>query len=290
MGKERMKSTVAGMLAGINMMIPTGGLATSKEVTPEDIKPTTSVSDVLIEENKSSELEKLEEMEVNQRFAQFLNGEGEYSDEELKNKLFYTHDTDSDLGFSTAGIGDTIFFQSILLYHKNVGGEEILALGLKDRQRKRVITLVSLPVVDMINMDFWVNFGKKLRNYSNTESKRYYNEVELNLALNEHVGSLLCLRLVMEPDKWDPNFPNQEFGEAYMSLFANKGDINRDFFAAIWRPSAKDIKDSMNRDMIKKFDGKGFMREIDNYSDFSALANDGDILPYINDLYYPWIK
>ena len=48
----KFKKTAAGLLAGINMMIPSGGLASSKEITPEDIKPPTSVSDVLIREKE----------------------------------------------------------------------------------------------------------------------------------------------------------------------------------------------------------------------------------------------
>ncbi len=65
-------------MAGINMMIPGAGATASEEPTPEEIKSPAGVSDVLIGETEKGKLERLEEIEVNRRFSEFLNGEGAY--------------------------------------------------------------------------------------------------------------------------------------------------------------------------------------------------------------------
>ena len=129
---SRFKKTAAGLLAGINMMIPSGGLASSKETTSEDLKPSTSVSDVVIKENKSEELEKLEEMEVNQRFSDFLNGEGEYSDEKIKRKMMYRDNKLVDLGLYGTALGYSCMVQGVLLHCQGGDESQYLALGVKD--------------------------------------------------------------------------------------------------------------------------------------------------------------
>ena len=117
MGKD-IKKTVAGFLAGINMMIPGAGAAASEEPTPEEIKSPAGVCDVLKGETEKGELEKLEEMEVNQRFSEFLNGEGGYSDETLKKRMFcyYSSKSKAELGFCGLNGIETVV-QGVLLGH-----------------------------------------------------------------------------------------------------------------------------------------------------------------------------
>ena len=116
MGKD-IKRTVAGVLAGINMMIPGAGAAASEEPTPEEIKSPAGVCDVLKGETEKGELEKLEEMEVNRRFSEFLNGEGEYSDDNLQRKLFRGGAVAS-LGFHVSDLSTLLDFNQFCYFIK----------------------------------------------------------------------------------------------------------------------------------------------------------------------------
>jgi hypothetical protein len=281
----KFKKTAAGLLAGINMMIPSGGLASSKEITPEDIKPPTSVSDVLIREKGSSELDKLEEVEVNQRFSDFLNGEGEYSDENLKLKLWRHYDKTADLGFSKAILKDFFAFQSVLLFHKYVDGEEIMALGLKNRKGKRIITAVTMPIKDILKTGILIQIGFLAQNYSNSNVKPYSDESEISSILDDGVGSLVNFYMNHSPDGFLGSY-DDGFEKTYLSVFSNKGDINRNFLKGIWRPKVKDMLGERTREVFEKYNGKGSLLNLNNYTNFLNLTNDGVDLPYVTTLYY----
>lgn len=280
MGKERLKSTVAGVLAGINMMIPTGGLATSKEVTSEDIKPTTSISDVLIGENKNGELEKLEEMEVNQRFSQFLAGEGEYSDEKLELKLFRFYKSEPDLGYLKTIKNGFFSFQSVLLFHKKINGGEILALGLKNKQRKRIVTGVYWPISDILKLGYGVGIGLTNQDLQWGKSTVYTDVSKIDPVLDEKIGSVLNVTMDYSSNDINKQFPNEEYRRLYNSFFSKKGDINKSFLTGIWRPNEKDTT-NLDKTLFQKIKNKGSVLEIENYSDFLNLANRSEDLPFM---------
>jgi hypothetical protein len=283
----KFKKTAAGLLAGINMMIPSGGLASSKEITPEDIKPPTSVSDVLIREKGSSELDKLEEVEVNQRFSDFLNGEGEYSDENLKLKLWRHYDKTADLGFSKAILKDFFAFQSVLLFHKYVDGEEIMALGLKNRKGKRIITAVTMPIKDILKTGILIQIGFLAQNYSNSNVKPYSDESEISSILDDGVGSLVNFYMNHSPDGFLGSY-DDGFEKTYLSVFSNKGDINRNFLKGIWRPKVNDVKISSTKEIFERYQGDGVVLSVNNYSDFMGLINQSESLPFVLNTYFPY--
>jgi hypothetical protein len=296
---KNIKRTMAGVLVGINMMVPGAGTAGSEEPTPEEIKSPAGVSDVLKEETKTGELEKLEElgkieemekleeMEVNQRFSEFLNGEGEYSDENLKLKLWRHYDKTADLGFSKAILKDFFAFQSVLLFHKYVDGEEIMALGLKNRKGKRIITAVTMPIKDILKTGILIQIGFLAQNYSNSNVKPYSDESEISSILDDGVGSLVNFYMNHSPDGFLGSY-DDGFEKTYLSVFSNKGDINRNFLKGIWRPKVNDVKISSTKEIFERYQGDGVVLSVNNYSDFMGLINQSESLPFVLNTYFPY--
>lgn len=253
------------------------GLETGVPVMPVEVvnKPETLLIDVK------------EEKEVNQKFSDFLNGVGEYSDEELKLKLWGNVDKVQDLGFSKMSADNHFIFQGILLFHKNIDGEEILALGLKDRTEKRIITAVTWPIDSLLTLGYGVHTGESIgKSYTNSIPKSYFDESEIGSLLDKNSGLLVNFTMNMIPDAHKNGYPTEEYGNIYISLFANKGNINRDFLTGIWRPKRTDMLSSMTREVFEKYRDKSSVQEINDYSDFLDLTNNSDVLPFVTVLYY----
>jgi len=184
------------------------------------------------------------------------------------------------------GFSDFFIFQSVLLFHKNIDGEEILALGLKDRSGKRVVTAVTWPVSNILGLGLGVHSANVSKDYNDSTANSYFDEGEISLFLDEKMGLLINLTMNTTPDKPDPRFPSEEFGKAYLAFFADKGEINRNFLTGIWRPKVKDMLGERTREVFEKYNGKGSLLNLNNYTNFLNLTNDGVDLPYVTTLYY----
>ncbi|GEM_PF-1937699 len=292
---KNIKRTMAGVLVGINMMVPGAGTAGSEEPTPEEIKSPAGVSDVLKEETKTGELEKLEElgkieemekleeMEVNQRFSEFLNGEGEYSEQSLQKKLF-RGGFESGLGFHFSDLNTLFRFQSVLLFHKNVGGREILTVGVKDRNGDRKITMVDWPVEKFFELhpNSIVFFGISDQNMSKNKTVRFSDEESLSSALDRLVGSVLSIRMDSNPEKYISTGGGPNYSSLYRSYFFDKKKDNRNFLAGIWWPKIKNlsIEEKKLYDSLKK---KGELLMFNSYGDvITKMNSDMMDLPFIN--------
>jgi len=240
---SRFKKTAAGLLAGINMMIPSGGLASSKETTSEDLKPSTSVSDVVIKENKSEELEKLEEMEVNQRFSDFLNGEGEYSDEKIKRKMMYRDNKLVDLGLYGTALGYSCMVQGVLLHCQGGDESQYLALGVKDRVGERKIVTVKWPS-ELLSEVGLLRVGVK---DGNMEKDLYFDSEEeavkhlMGLTGEVFRFSFVCDHITEAVD--------EKYSD-YKAYLESTIPINNDFLSGLLFPDKKDL----TTDDIKIFD------------------------------------
>ena len=280
---RNIKRTVAGFLAGINMMVPGAGTAASEKPTPEEIKSPAGVSDVLIGETEKGELEKLEEIEVNRRFSEFLNGEGEYSEQSLQRRLFRVS-LEPDLGFHTSSQSTLFKFQSVLLFHKNIGGREILTVGVKDRNGDRKITMVDWPVEKFseLHPDSIVFFTISNRDMSKDKIFRFSDEESLSSALDRLVGSVLSIKMDSDPEKYISTGGGPNYSSLYRSYFSDKKEDNRNFLAGIWWPKIKNLSIEGKRlyDSLKK---KGELLTFNSYEDVITKMN-GDMadLPFIN--------
>ena len=281
--RKDIKRTVAGFLAGINMMIPGAGAAASEEPTPEEIKSPAGVCDVLKGETEKGELEKLEEIEVNQRFSEFLNGEGGYSEQSLKRRLFGVS-LEPDLGFHVSDPNTLFRFQSVLLFHKNVEGREILTVGVKDRNGDRKITMLDWPVEKFFELhpDSIVFFSISNRDMSKRETIRFSDKESLSLALDRLVGSVLSIKMDSDPEKYISTGGGPNYSSLYRSYFSDKKEDNRNFLAGIWWPKIKNLSTRGKKlyDSLKK---KGELLTFNSYEDVITKMNSDMVdLPFIN--------
>ena len=276
---KSIKRTVAGFLAGINMMVPGVGTAASEKPAPEEIKSPAGVSDVLIGETEKGELEKLEEIEVNRRFSEFLNGEGEYSDKELR-KIFYTlHSGASvDLGFLEA-YGTQCLIQSVVLFNKNVEGNEFLAMGIKNKQGERKITVINWPTGKFFEVVPKIYIWKTIG--SGSERFELCNKEEVSSFLSESFNRMYCFDFFYEDgDDNRPLFNGEQLTNLYNSIYLPKISVNREFLADIYVPMKKKDIGDVGRKMLDSLKNKrSKLLEIDSYQEFLEAINNESIIP-----------
>ncbi len=231
------------------------------------------VSDEVVNKPEIISTETEEEKEVNQRFAEFLAGDGEYSEEILSEKLFSERYDELDLGFMRPLYGKYVGIQSVLLFHKNVDGEEILALGLKNKKGERKVAIVICPVRAAIeNLIGYVAVGETDKISSRLKIEKYYNEEEVGLVLDNKIGMVLKMQMDSAPNNFElPS--NPDIQSIYRGLFSDKTVANQSFLYEIWRPKEKDqsLEDKKFFQTLKKqnelidvSDYKGFMDIVDN--------------------------
>lgn len=90
------------------------------------------------------------EAEVNQRFEDFLNGTGEFTDKNIRDNGFTPHLYDrvadySDLGCIWVTDENSFEVQGVILYYEKIADGEVLAFGTKNKSGKRIIALLELP-------------------------------------------------------------------------------------------------------------------------------------------------
>lgn len=287
--KEKIGATVlASVLAVTGPGVARANESVDKPlVTPDPIVET----GVMPSQQELDLVSQKEREEVDKRFTEFLSGEGEYSDEALERKLF-RKDRFLDLGFMDASANLTIVnIQSVLLFHKNVNGEEILAVGIKNREEERKITVVSWPVKDLMSISpssaAIMAETNKSNSYLNID--KFTDEIELGLALDEKLGTVLNFSMDGNPEKYTEPV-NDKTARAYeikyRGLFSDKTDVNRQFLASIWRAPTKELSFEA-RDFFKSLRVKESLFSISSYDEFMNIANDSDqSLPFVGVVYY----
>lgn len=278
MGKERVG---AGALAVLLTVIG----PTMVEANETTVSPLAS-PDPIIEKGdmpsqKEIDLTEQKEIEiVNQRFGEFLAGGGEYSDEKLEKKLFRGNYA-LDLGFlNTDSQTAFVYFQAVMLFHENIDGDEILALGIKNRAGERKVATINWPVRKLMKINSAVGVGKTTSDSNWGQIEKYYNEEDVGFFLDQKIGVVLNMTMDSNPKDDRSRYNDQEKDTTYLSLFSNKTDANRQFFLAIWRPEEKKMSEE-GKKLFKSFKNQGELLGINSYQDFLNNSNDNDKLPFV---------
>lgn len=137
---------------------------------------------------------------ANQRFADFLNSEGDFSDEKIKREVYiFFNDKDRDLGYIVA-YEDIILLQGILLYNEQFPNGQMLAVGIKDRGGERKIVVFKYTTqyyVDCGTGLFVVEtHGRLMDDIQNWI--RFENSGALYDYLRDHAGQICRLSLVVK--------------------------------------------------------------------------------------------
>lgn len=95
-----------------------------------------------------------EEKIIDARFKNFLNGEGEFSDEKLKDIMFYSY-IKGDIDLGLCGVTknmEALIVQGVLLGHFGFEDNNFLAMGVKNNENKKEIVLVEWLMDEMIDV------------------------------------------------------------------------------------------------------------------------------------------
>lgn len=220
-----------------------------------------------------------EEKEVDQRFAEFLAAEGEYSDENLKKQLIhveYHPELPVDLGYLESSDA-TFWIQAVLLFHKNKEGNDFFALGVKDKTGERKVTVVSLPIKKF----FEVSSVVKIANSSGFYVAKFNNESEcgsfFDNSINEMFKFMLLSRNVR---KGDYLFRHKEFMDIYESAYLPNIPYSRDLLSDIYIPMKSKDLSLEGKKVIDSLKPSKIL-EVGNYQEFYDRIKTGDIIPVV---------
>lgn len=306
--KDRLKKTVALGLTISALSGPMAGMSLENKPENENLKNGTKV-EVDVGSPQIEILETEEEKEMNLRFEQFLAGEGEYSDKNLDGKKFFSLISDSetlnykpDLGFydyKGSKISDNYFkFQGVLLGSVGFGGSEILAVGIKDRNGKRKVTLMELNIDEKYKAygNLWVRSVKGDTRNQEYGLDRFEGTEQMRSFVNSREGEILLFtmsvcnykdqRLVSYLKKMGDNFLNYD-----MDYIAPRVELNWRLAAAIGVPPKKILeKDVGGNSFIKLADNKysgSKLISVESYADVLETINEGiENLPLVVSLAY----
>jgi len=186
-----------------------------------------------------------EEAEVNQRFTDFLNGEGEYTEEKIQNEGFTSFYTDKkDLGCMNMEQKDVFNIQGVMLYYKKVNNGEVFAFGTKDKNGKRIIVPIELPSQLFIESIGRTGFGI----YSESSllsdiTPKYFGQRDSTYYdfLRSHIGTVFSLSIPIDISSYD-NLP------LLPESFGLKIGINSSFMTNI------NFIDTMDHQFINSFE------------------------------------
>ncbi len=242
-------------------------------VVPEPYKP----KEIL----PGSEEEKI----INARFKSFLEGEGEFSDESLKDKMFFSYlkNTESDLGFCGVTLCEQrLVVQGVLLGHYEYGTNNYLIMGIKNKEGKRQITLAQLLVEEMIQTYSNVFLEKRIvtNNSMKYETNLYQTEKDLLLFLDNKLLDRVVLFGFYNFDYIDESKYDKKFIDYFNKYVIPKKETNVNFVSGLYQqqPKSKDLKYSPILDNYRTNQDI----EVIKYSDMiNQVANNPDIFPLL---------
>lgn len=176
--------------------------STPNEATPKPT-PMTIESTPMILKGKDKV-----EADVNQRFQDYLNGVGEFTDEKIEKEAFISTLTEvGDLGCLSFDEWHLNFqIQGTILCYEKIESGEVFAFGTKNKDGKRIITVVEFPsqsFIDNNNVAYCPIYSDNV--YSNGVVREFIRRDNLyyNL-LNSSIGNFFIFNLGTSPISGNP--------------------------------------------------------------------------------------
>lgn len=217
--------------------------------------------------------------DINQRFKDFLNGTGEFTEKRIKSEAFIAVFSDNtDLGCVDAfDDWSRYYIQGIILYYQKTDQGEIFAFGTKNKEKKRVITILEHPsdsilrngetITVQIFDDRSFNSKQFLRNFG--RNKLFYD------FLDSYICNFTCISFITRlstessqvsngSESWKKIYqealdPKVEANYALMTNINIVDNRYHDFFKNY--PTVKEFYDSKPKPIIS----------IDNFDDFESM-------------------
>lgn len=218
-----------------------------------------------------------EEDEINQRFRDFLDGVGDFIEEQIE---LMRHSLKSpgmplrDLGFFE-GMDDRAEIQGILLAHFQFDDSELLAIGTKDRKGNRRVTLVEWPTIQQMKIpnrkcSFEMISGNSF------SSKILQSQEDILKFLEWKTGSVILCTFII---KYDMNrIPVAETElRAYVEMFIANKDLNLDYVSSLLFPK----RNTLRKWELRYYDRKAMMKlpEIHSVQDIQEYLKGAPALP-----------
>lgn len=250
--------------------------STPKETSPTPVAKTTETPLILKGKDK-------ERVEVNQRFEDFLNGKGDYTDKKLKESYFLQSYSDNkDLGCVDAH-GNTFVIQGVLLHYGRTDEGEVFAFGTKNKDGKRTITLVEFPSrilfknIGMVR--FWNYSDSSLS--SNPDPKTFVlPNSDYYDFLKSNEGKVLTVDVKTRPIAESSGYESIDDGlkKALTEALDPKVEVNSNFVTSIGFVDDKDHQLINSSEYIKGFFDaeEGSIITVNNFDEFDEFLQTGD--------------
>lgn len=172
---------------------------------------------------------------VNQRFADFLAGEGDYTEKVIERKLMYRNNKRRDLGLYGTAFGDTYMVQAIFLHHEDADKSQCLALGIKDKNGERKIVLAEWPTKLLLEVDL-LRIG--IRSGNTLKGLYFDTEEEALKHLSELTGKLFSFSFMCNISS---DIPPGEYYLNYKNYLDSSIPNNNNLLANLLLPDKKDL-------------------------------------------------
>jgi len=182
------------------------------------------------------------------RFLSFLEGQGNYSEEALGSRLFYFFNAyaKADLGFCGLNDKNSIRVQGILLGHFYMDDMDYLAIGVKNRNKQRTISIIEWPLNQEIIAYSSVLVLDMIGGGSSSSFGGFYlaNRAEVISFIEDKMGDVIVFSLSNHSD--EKKF-RKEFGDKlseskinfYIKYVIPKWKNNRRFVSGLLMPTSK---------------------------------------------------
>ena len=199
--------------------------------------------------------------DLNQRFQDFLLGEGQFSEEEIIKNLFVSpFDANVvDLGCNSGLPSISVFsIQGVVLHYEITAYGEVFAFGTKGKKGDRMIIMLEVPTQSLVNNNCAITFQVFPTASQGSSSilldfhKRDYSYYEF---LNRYLNKSICLdidtQVSLELEGY--NSIPENVKKVYIESIDPKIDVNCDLMTNIFFVDSKDHQLLNNYEQAKYF-------------------------------------
>lgn len=289
------KELVSGIMVGVGFWSPIAGQA-NENISNKKLDNSLGNVDTTKGVETSDTLSKEYRQLIDLRFRNFLNGEGGYSDEELEKRMFYFYNPTSkaDLGFCGVNGIETVT-QGVLLGHFFQNDKDYLAVGIKDKDKKNIITLVEFAVNETLKAYSDVAVIEMVGGSSSTSHtvKSLTSREEVDSFIDEKMGDVVLFNYfdITDQDLKSSGFKalDEVKTKFYLETVVPRIDGNTEFIAGLLMPTKDDLKGMRPDDVryIQNLSKSGHIESVSSCSDVKSLLNNkAESLPLLSYIAY----
>ena len=201
--------------------------------------------------------------EIDQRFEEFLNATGDYTDETIRSASIECAFSEETLGcmYTPHQEFDKYFLQGVLLHYEVTDTGEVFAFGTKNKQGERVIALIEYPSESLTgNGEFiQVNVYSEPTAYYMIDVPAFEQRGE-GSPYCDFLDSYIGRPMLVDIDVYNAAEDREEFGyltegfQKFYNVADEKTELNRLFLTNVYYPdnNARNLYFSNMNDLAKE--------------------------------------